>query len=78
MLVSKMLTPSLIDPTPRLVDPTPSLADPTRASGVWFALGIQDLGLHWAYTFHVVCVHFVCVGIQALGLTRNVHDMSRK
>ena len=62
MLVSKKSTPSLVDLTPSFADPTPSMADPAQASGIWFALGTRDLGLRWACSFHVVCVHFVCVG----------------
>ena len=32
-----------------------------RAGGIWFALGAQGLGKHWAYQFRV-CVIFVCFG----------------
>ena len=48
---------SLVDPMQTLVNLTRA---PTQASGIRFALGMQELGLRWACRFHVVCV--VCVG----------------
>ena len=33
-----------------------------QAIGIYIALGTQELGLHWACGFCVVCVDFNCVG----------------